>query len=40
MQKYIDRQKEKAVADNECLERLMEEMGIIYPPKAGEENPG
>ncbi len=29
MQKDIDRQKQKAVAANECLERLMKEMGII-----------
>ncbi len=29
MQKDINRQKQEAVAANECLERLMKEMGII-----------
>ncbi len=29
MQREIDRQKQKAVAANERLERLMKEMGII-----------
>ncbi len=29
MQKDIDRQKQEAVAANECLERQMKEMGII-----------
>jgi len=38
MQKEIDRQKEKAVAANERLERLMKEMGITDPPKTGNDN--
>ena len=37
MQKEIDRQKEKAVAANERLERLMKEMGITHPPKTGND---
>jgi len=38
MQKEIERQKQKAVAANECLERLMKEMGITDPPKTGNDN--
>jgi len=38
MQKEIDMQKEKAVAANERLERLMKEMGITGPPKFGSDN--
>ena len=38
MQKDIDRQKQKAVAANERLERLMKEMGITNPPKTGNDN--
>ncbi len=38
MQKEIDRQKLKAVAANERLERLMKEMGITNPPKTGNDN--
>jgi len=38
MQKEIDRQKEKAVAAMERLERLMKEMGITDPPKTGNDN--
>ena len=38
MQKEIDRQKQKAVAANERLERLMKEMGITDPPKTGNDN--
>jgi len=38
MQKEIERQKEKAVAANERLERLMKEMGITDPPKTGNDN--
>ncbi len=38
MQKDIERQKEKAVAANERLERLMKEMGITNPPKTGNDN--
>jgi len=38
MQKDIERQKEKAVAANERLERLMKEMGITGPPKFGSDN--
>jgi hypothetical protein len=37
MQKEIDRQKQKAVAANERLERLMKEMGITNPPKSGND---
>ncbi len=38
MQKGIERQKEKAVAAVERLERLMKEMGITNPPKTGNDN--
>ncbi len=38
MQKEIDRQKEKAVAANERLERLMKEMGITDLPKTENDN--
>ena len=38
MQKEIDRQKQKAVAAMERLERLMKEMGITDPPKTGYDN--
>ena len=38
MQKDIHRQKLKAVAANERLERLMKEMGITDPPKIGNDN--
>ena len=38
MQKEIDRQKQKAVAANERLERLMKERGITDPPKTGNDN--
>ncbi len=38
MQKEIDRQKKKAVAAVERLERLMKEMGITNPPKTGNDN--
>ena len=38
MQEDIERQKEKAVAANERLERLMKEMGITNPPKTGNDN--
>jgi len=38
MQKDIERQKQEAVAANECLERLMKEMGITNPPKTGNDN--
>jgi len=38
MQKEIDRQKQKAVAANERLERLMKEMSITDPPKTGNDN--
>ena len=38
MQKGIDKQKQKAVAANERLERLMKEMGITDPPKTGNDN--
>ncbi len=38
MQKEIDRQKQEAVAANERLERLMEEMGITDLPKTGNDN--
>ncbi len=37
IQKEIDRQKEKAVAANEHLERLMKEMGLIDSPKTGND---
>ncbi len=37
-QKAIDRQKQKAVAAAERLERLMKEMGITDPPKTGNDN--
>ena len=33
MQKEIDRQMEKAVAAEECLQRTKKEMGFTYPPK-------
>ncbi len=38
MQKDIDRQKEKAVAAVERLERLMKELGVTDPPKTGNDN--
>ncbi len=38
MQEDIDRQKEKAVAAMERLEKLMKEMGITNPPKTGNDN--
>ena len=38
MQKEIERQKLKAVAALERLERLMKEMGITNPPKTGNDN--
>ncbi len=38
MQKDIERQKEKAVAAVERLERLMKEMGITVLPKTGNDN--
>jgi len=38
MQKEIDKQKQKAVAANERLERLMKEMGITDPSKTGNDN--
>jgi len=38
MQKEIDRQKQKAVAAMERLEKLMKEMGITNPPKTGYDN--
>ncbi len=38
MQKEIDRQKQKAVAAVERLERLMKEMGITNSPKTGNDN--
>jgi len=38
MQKEIDRQKQKAVAANERLEKLMKEMGITNPPKTRNDN--
>ncbi len=38
MQKDIEIQKEKAVAANERLVRLMKEMGITDPPKTGNDN--
>ncbi len=38
MQKDIERQKEKAVAANERLEKLMKEMGITDLPKTGNDN--
>ncbi len=38
LQKDIDRQKQKAVAANEHLERLMKEMGLIDSPKTGNDN--
>jgi len=37
-QEEIDRQKQKAVAANERLDRLMKEMGITDPPKTGNDN--
>ncbi len=39
LQKDIERQKQKAVAANERLEKLMKEMGITDPPKTGNDNP-
>jgi len=38
LQKDIERQKQKAVAANERLERLMKEMGLTEPPKTGNDN--
>ena len=38
MQKEIDRQKQKAVAAMERLERRMKEMGITDLPKSGNDN--
>ena len=38
LQKEINRQKQKAVAANERLERLMKEMGITDLPKTGNDN--
>ncbi len=38
MQKKIDSRKQKAVAANERLERLMKEMGITDLPKTGNDN--
>ncbi len=38
IQKEIERQKQKAVAANERLVRLMKEMGITDPPKTGNDN--
>ena len=38
MQKDIERQKQKAVASNERLERLMKDIGITDPPKTGNDN--
>ncbi len=38
MQKEIDRQKQKAVAAAERLERLIKEMGITDLPKTGNDN--
>ena len=38
LQKDIERQKQKAVAANERLEKLMKEMGITDPPKTGNDN--
>ncbi len=38
MQKDIERQKQKAVAAEERLERLIKEMGITDPPKTGNDN--
>ena len=38
MQKDIDRQKQKAVAAVERLERLMKEIGITDPPNTGNDN--
>ena len=38
MQKEIDRQKRKAVAANERLEKLMKEIGITDPPKTVNDN--
>ncbi len=38
LQKDIERQKQKAVAAMERLERLMKEMGITNPPKTGNDN--
>ncbi len=38
MQKDIDRQKQKAVAAVERLERLMKKMGITDPSKTGNDN--
>ena len=38
MQKDLDKQKQKAVAANERLEKLMKEMGITNPAKTGNDN--
>ena len=38
MQKEIDRQKQKAVANERRLQKLMKEMGITDPPKTGNNN--
>ncbi len=38
MQKDIDRQKQKAVAANERLERLMKEMGLTGSPNTENDN--
>ncbi len=38
MQKEIDRQKQKAVANERRLQKLMKEMGITDPPKTGNDN--
>ncbi len=38
LQKDIERQKQKAVAANERLERLMKEMGLTEPPKTRNDN--
>ncbi len=38
MQKDIERLKQEAAAANECLERLMKEMGITDSPKSGNDN--
>jgi len=38
MQKEIEIQKQKAVAANERLERLMKEIGITDPPKTRNDN--
>ncbi len=38
LQKDIERRKQKAVAANERLEKLMKEMGITNPPKTRNDN--